>query len=581
MPRGTRKTEPLGLGRRRPGAADREHGAVGLSLFRGAPKPGEARFVITSMPDTGHAAGGSPVTVSPDGRWIAAARLTNTSGGIYVLPLGAVTPKVLLEGHIAWSFFWAPDSQSFAFFEDGKLKTSDVSGAPPQTLSDAPFPVGGGAWSKRGVIVFSSGGVLYRVQAAGTADADYVPGYVTSGDRTSGAVLPAGWRALSLPCTSSQPTNSAVYVGSIDSKERTRLFASESPAMYAAPGYLFFNRGNAVFAAAFRSGRAQADRRTDPLSDAAFRLGARYRRNFEPQRDQAGEHHRVSNRRARLSQRQHGERPGSPKPARGCRALVRSVRRLPSGRDRAAYAGVDLAPDGKRFAVHQHEGDGGDSWFFDSGQDAAADLQHRAGQLDAGLVARRNQDRLRFQAQRQVGTLREGLRRNRPGGVDCRVRSAEDADELVTRRQAAGVLGQRSEDRGDLWMVPRRAIANPCRSLQTPADESLPRCRRTGSGWRISPTKLESQIYVRPFRQVPATSRRSRLKAAHGRDGEATERSCSSTFHRNIMAADIRITGSSVQPGVPHILFPHGNPSFRRMAPPTIAMPSPPMGSGS
>src|SRR4030095_13613209 len=31
-----------------------------------------------------------------------------------------------------------------------------------------------------------------------------------------------------------------------------------------------------------------------------------------------------------------------------------------------SYAGIDLAPDGKRFAVHQHEADGGDSWFFDS-----------------------------------------------------------------------------------------------------------------------------------------------------------------------------------------------------------------------
>ena len=32
------------------------------------------------------------------------------------------------------------------------------------------------------------------------------------------------------------------------------------------------------------------------------------------------------------------------------------------------YAGMDLSPDGKRFAVHRHEGAGGDSWSFDLAQ---------------------------------------------------------------------------------------------------------------------------------------------------------------------------------------------------------------------
>jgi hypothetical protein len=42
-----------------------------------------------------------------------------------------------------------------------------------------------------------------------------------------------------------------VYVGSLDSPQGTRLFASESLAQYAAPGYVLFNRGDAVFAQAF------------------------------------------------------------------------------------------------------------------------------------------------------------------------------------------------------------------------------------------------------------------------------------------------------------------------------------------
>src|SRR5207244_2967073 len=36
----------------------------------------------------------------------------------------------------------------------------------------------------------------------------------------------------------------------------------------------------------------------------------------------------------------------------------------------APYIGPDLSPDGKRIAVHRHEGDGGDVWLLESGPNA-------------------------------------------------------------------------------------------------------------------------------------------------------------------------------------------------------------------
>src|SRR5262249_2482969 len=135
------------------------------------------------------------------------------------------------------------------------LKTSDVSGSPPQTLSDAPFPIGGATWSKDGVILFASGGVLHRVAAAGGQ-----PGQGAALDTSlqeNEQLAPyflAGGRDYLYVVMSAQPSNSAVYVGSIDSKERTRLFATEGLAIYAAPGYVLFNRGNAVFAQPFDAG---------------------------------------------------------------------------------------------------------------------------------------------------------------------------------------------------------------------------------------------------------------------------------------------------------------------------------------
>src|SRR5437867_10949785 len=38
------------------------------------------------------------------------------------------------------------------------------------------------------------------------------------------------------------------------------------------------------------------------------------------------------------------------------------------------YRGPDLSPDGKRFAVHRHEGNGGDVWIFESGPGAGTRL---------------------------------------------------------------------------------------------------------------------------------------------------------------------------------------------------------------
>ena len=40
----------------------------------------------------------------------------------------------------------------------------------------------------------------------------------------------------------------------------------------------------------------------------------------------------------------------------------------------APYIGPDLSPDGKRIAVHRHEGDGGDEWILETGPGAGKRL---------------------------------------------------------------------------------------------------------------------------------------------------------------------------------------------------------------
>ncbi len=237
------------------------------------------------------------------------------------------------------------------------------------------------------------------------------------------------WRLLASP-----PTARCTWA-SIDSQERTRLFASESPAMYAAPGYLLFNRGNAVFAQPFDPGSAQVHWRADPLVGRRTQAGGRViRHNFESQREQDGEHRRVSNRRARLSKRQHCDVRAAPSHRGDDAALVQSVRRLRIGRPARVVCRRRSRARRQTLRGSSTRGRWRRQLVLRLRQDAAVDLQHRAGQLDADLVARRYEDRLRLQAERQVGRVRKGLRWDRPGGVDCRIRTVSAFSPCIRRR---------------------------------------------------------------------------------------------------------------------------------------------------
>ena len=164
--------------------------------------------------------------LSPDGRRVVFG--VNTAGGsaLAVRSFDAGEAQVL-PGTEGGAFpFWSPDSRFIGFRAQGKLKKIDVTGGPPVTLCDAADGVGG-TWNRDGTIVFApnltSG--LFRVSAAGGA-----PAPVTTLDAAKKEqghrgpwFLPDGRRFLYV---ATPPTT--VYVGSLDSEERTPLFASDS-----------------------------------------------------------------------------------------------------------------------------------------------------------------------------------------------------------------------------------------------------------------------------------------------------------------------------------------------------------------
>jgi eukaryotic-like serine/threonine-protein kinase len=197
------------------------------------------------------------VSLSPDGRQLAFTAATRDGPPrLWVRPLRSLTPQLLPGTEDAAFPFWSPDGSSIGFFAQGRLKRIDVAGGTPQVVCDAPAGRGG-TWNRRGVIVFSpsreSG--LSRVAASGGS-----PTPVTTVDPPGERghlwpeFLPDGIHFLYL-ADSSRPEYHNLFVGALDTKERTRLFPLASNATYTRGGYLLFARDRQLIAQPFDARR--------------------------------------------------------------------------------------------------------------------------------------------------------------------------------------------------------------------------------------------------------------------------------------------------------------------------------------
>jgi eukaryotic-like serine/threonine-protein kinase len=184
-------------------------------------------------------------SISPDGRRLVYPASTEGKQQLWIRELDSITPK-LLPGTDKTSYpaFWSPDGRYIAFFSDGKLKKLQLSGGPAQPLADASNPRGG-SWNREGVIIFAPDGTspLSRLSASGGERTQ-----LTTLDESRQEIshrwpffLPDG-RHFLFVARSRQIENTAIYVGSLDSKETKRVLNADSSMAYAPQGYLLFAR---------------------------------------------------------------------------------------------------------------------------------------------------------------------------------------------------------------------------------------------------------------------------------------------------------------------------------------------------
>jgi Tol biopolymer transport system component len=206
--------------------------------------------------------------ISPDGRMLAFAGGELGRRQLFVRRMDSLQTTALDGTEGASVPFWSPDSRYVAFSADGKLKKVDTDGGPVEIVSDAEVVLGG-AWSREGVIVVSSQGVLRQVSAAGGISTPLLKLDESRKERAQRwpHFLPDGRHYL-YTSSSREAGKSGIYVATLGSTESTLLVGSESNAYFVHPGFLVFARGQVLVSQRFDPASLRLTGDPVPIADS-------------------------------------------------------------------------------------------------------------------------------------------------------------------------------------------------------------------------------------------------------------------------------------------------------------------------
>jgi eukaryotic-like serine/threonine-protein kinase len=229
--------------------------------LRPAPHLPTVRFEIAAPEQTVFFRGGNTVSVSPDGANVAFLTGDNrTESRIWLRAVNTSAARVLPGTEEAVSPVWSPDGRAIVFgagVATNKLRIVDVGGGPPLTIGDGVAP---GAWGPNGLILFT--GTDRRLYSIPSTGGDPVALTTLDDSQQEGRHVGRFWlpdgRRFVFSVESLSGTRSALYIGSRDSPERTKLTESAFGGSYAG-GFLFYAREQALTAQRFDADAGRLD----------------------------------------------------------------------------------------------------------------------------------------------------------------------------------------------------------------------------------------------------------------------------------------------------------------------------------
>jgi Tol biopolymer transport system component len=519
------------------------------------PLPLETRVDIVT-PDTTQP---TDFALSPDGRQIVFSASRDGGTQLWLRSLATTMARPLAGTERARGPFWSPDGRSIGFIADNALKRLELdAGGAPRTLAPV-TSFGGAAWSADGVVVFApiTRGALMRVSATGgtvAAATTLRPGEI---GHLAPQFLPDGRRFLFT--VQGAPDPAGIYLGTLDGSAPIRLTPTISPAMYlpetpggARPfresGWMLWVQADTLVAQRLDVARAAligehvtvADRVTvDNVSRGAVPVSVAAA-GVVAYRTATGER-----------QLTWVDRSGAPQ----------GTLFDPDG----TLAFPNLSPDGRRVVVSRTVQGNTDLWLLDGDRmsrftfDPARDSSPVWSPDGARIVFRTN----------RAGVDDIYVKLASGAGVEERLVASGQVKTPESWSVDGRFLLYRSLDPQtnlDLWVVPMVGDRTPAVFLKTPFREGYGAFSPDGRWVAYQSNESgRNEIYVRPFvppaatSTPPAPSGQWQVSTGGGiyprwrHDGKEL-------FWLNpagtMMAAPITVTGATLAPGAPVLLFP-------------------------